>query len=352
MRRLVLLLAAVLASACGQASVGNPFARATPHEQYAQALEQAGLADTALARDWLSAAQQALFEPKSATLPLTNTVRHDPAKPTAYGYRLALQRGRVLRVQLDVTADAPAIVFVDLFELQGPDEPPRHLESADRESTAIEHEVRRDGTYILRIQPELLRGGMLTIGQRTTAALLFPVKGRSTAAVQSFFRDPRDNNTRDHHGIDIFAPRNTPVLAAADGYVTSVGTNRLGGNVVWIFDPSRGQSHYYAHLETQAVSGGERVQAGDIVGYVGNTGNARTTPPHLHFGIYSRGEGPLDPLPFVAGEYRGATGSKEATGDTGNTGNTEAMGPTGNTENTEEAGRGGKTRDTGTTRGH
>ena len=91
------------------------------------------------------------------------------------------------------------------------------------------------------------------------------------------------------------------------------------------------------------------------MGYVGNTGNARTTPPHLHFGIYSRGEGPLDPLPFVAGEYRGATGSKEATGDTGNTGNTgntEAMGPTGNTENTEEAGRSRKTRDTATTRGH
>ena len=84
--------------------------------------------------------------------------------------------------------------------------------------------------------------------------------------------------------------------------MTSAGTNRLGGNVVWIFDPSRGQSHYYAHLEKQAVSTGERVKAGDVVGYVGNTGNARTTPPHLHFGIYSRGEGPVDPLPFVAGE--------------------------------------------------
>jgi murein DD-endopeptidase MepM/ murein hydrolase activator NlpD len=298
--RWILVVVAAAASGCAGGRGPDLFARATPHEQYARALEQAGLSDTALARDWLSAADQALFEPKPAGLPLTNTVRHDPAKPTAYGYRLELQRGRVLRVQLDVKSDAPAKIFVDLFEAGGVDEPPRHITSAAPDTTTIEHEIRRDGLYILRIQPELLRGGTLTIGQRTTAALQFPVQGRSSTAVQSFFRDPRDNNTRDHHGIDIFAPRNTPVLAAADGYVTSVGTNRLGGNVVWIFDPSRGQSHYYAHLEKQAVASGERVKAGDVVGYIGNTGNARTTPPHLHFGIYSRGEGPVDPLPFVA----------------------------------------------------
>ena len=295
-----ILIVALLASACNGAPVGNPFARATPHEQYAKGLEQAGLAETALARDWLQAAQKALFEPKPATLPLTNSVQHDPAKPTAYGYRLQLRRGRVLQVRLEVKAESPATIFIDLFQVVDGDEPPRHITSADRGSASIEHEVRRDGAYILRIQPELLRGGTLQIGQTTTAALLFPVQGRTSAAVQSFFRDPRDNNTRDHHGIDIFAPRNTPVLAAADGFVTSAGTNRLGGNVVWVFDPERGQSHYYAHLEKQAVSTGERVTAGDVVGYVGNTGNARTTPPHLHFGIYSRGEGPLDPLPFVA----------------------------------------------------
>jgi murein DD-endopeptidase MepM/ murein hydrolase activator NlpD len=308
MRRLTLVLL-LFAGACNTGPVGNPFARATPHEQYAKGLEQAGLADTALARDWLRAAEEALFQPGAAALPLTNTVRHDPARPAAYGYRLQLQRGRVLRVLLDVKSEAPAIVFVDLFQIEGADEPPRHLASADRGSTSIEYEVRRDGPYVLRIQPELLRGGTLQIGQTTTAALEFPVQGRDSAAVRSFFLDPRDNNTRDHHGIDIFAPRNTPVLAAADGLVTSVGTNRLGGNVVWIFDPERGQSHYYAHLEKQAVTTGERVEAGDVVGYVGNTGNARTTPPHLHFGIYSRGEGPVNPLPFVATEATEATDS-------------------------------------------
>ena len=299
MRWLTVLSCAMIASGCG-APVGNPFVRSTPHEQYAQALDRAGLADTALGRDWLAAAHQALAQPKPASLPLANAVRHDPARPAAYGYRLELQRGRVLRVELTVDADEPARIFVDLFAVGNTGEPPRHVTYAAKDATTLEHEIRRDGTYILRIQPELLRGGTLSIGQKTTAALGFPVQGRSSADVQSFFRDPRDNNTRDHHGIDIFAPRNTPVLAAAEGFVTSVGTNRLGGTVVWIFDPSRGQSHYYAHLEKQAVSAGVRVQTGDVIGYVGNTGNARTTPPHLHFGIYSRGEGPLDPLPFVA----------------------------------------------------
>ncbi|HVJ26605.1 MAG TPA: M23 family metallopeptidase [Vicinamibacterales bacterium] len=295
---LVLLLAV---AACERAGVPRLFERTTPHESYAQQLQQAGLADTALARDWLTAAARAIDSPEAASLPLTNEVTHVPSTPDAYGYRLKLQRGRVLNVSLTVGATEPSLIFIDLFDASEAGQPPRHITSADRGSTTIAHEIERDGEYILRIQPELLRGGKLTIGQRTTAALTFPVSGRTSAAVQSFFLDPRDNNRRDHHGIDIFAPRNTPVLAAADGFVTHVGTSNLGGNVVWVWDPRRGQSHYYAHLEKQAVSAGQQVSAGDVVGYVGNTGNARTTHPHLHFGIYRRGEGPIDPLPFVNG---------------------------------------------------
>ena len=310
----VLICLLVLAGACRQPSGPGFFARTTAHEAYAQSLTQAGLAETALVKDWMAAADRALTEPKPATLPLTNEVRHDPARPTAYGYRLQLQRGRVIRVELSISGDAPALTFVDLFKVRDTAASPERVASADKDSTVLEHEIEEDGSYILRIQPELLRGGTLTIGQKTTAALTFPVQGRTSAAVQSFFLDPRDNNTREHHGIDIFAPRNTPVLAAADGWVTSVGTSRLGGNVVWVWDPRRGQSHYYAHLEKQAVTAGTRVQAGEVIGFVGNTGNARNTPPHLHFGIYSRGEGPIDPFPFVAASP--ARRTQRASGDT------------------------------------
>ena len=81
--------------------------------------------------------------------------------------------------------------------------------------------------------------------------------------------------------------------------VRNVGTSRLGGNVVWVWDPERRHSVYYAHLDRQLAEPGSYVQAGDTIGLVGNTGNARTTPPHLHFGIYRRGRGAVDPWPFV-----------------------------------------------------
>lgn len=311
-----LLLLVVLASSCQRTGVPGLFDRTTPHEAYAQRLRDAGLGDTALARDWLAAAERALTEPKPATLPLANEVTHVPSTPQAYGYRLQLQRGRVLNVTLSVSGSEPALVFIDLFETGATGEPPRRVAGAEDGAATLQYEVARDGSYILRIHPELLRGGTLTIGQRTEAALTFPVSGRSTPAVQSFFLDPRDNNRREHHGIDIFAPRHTPVLAAADGFVSQVGTTTLGGNVVWVWNPERGQSHYYAHLEKQAVTTGTRVKAGDVVGYVGNTGNARTTPPHLHFGIYSRGEGPIDPLPFVEGARGPAVTGDDGDGGT------------------------------------
>ena len=289
-------LAAVFAAACKGGSLGGLIERRTPREQYVASLESAGLGNTALVRDWIAAAEAALREPQRSRLPLQDEVSHDPAKPRAFGYRLALKRGRVLRVELNVRSTETAAIFLELFDAATLAKP---LATADKDAQRLEHEIEKDGDYILRIQPELLRGGPLRIGQRTTAALRFPVQGGTASAVKSVFGDARDGGRRDHHGIDIFAPRDTPVVAAAPGFVTWVGTNNLGGNVVWVWDATRGQNHYYAHLSRHAVTTGQQVSAGDVVGYVGNTGNARTTAPHLHFGIYSRGEGPIDPLPFV-----------------------------------------------------
>lgn len=103
---------------------------------------------------------------------------------------------------------------------------------------------------------------------------------------------------RRHEGIDIFAPRGTPIRATTRGMVLNVGPNSLGGRTVMILGPG-GQRHYYAHLERYPkLSRGDWVAAGDTVGYVGDSGNAAGTPPHLHYGIYTR-SGAINPFTLL-----------------------------------------------------
>ena len=96
------------------------------------------------------------------------------------------------------------------------------------------------------------------------------------------------------------ARRGTPLIAATEGYITNVSEHGLGGKQVWLRDNKNKNSLYYAHLDKQLVKKGQQVMVGDTIGLVGNTGNARNTPSHLHFGIYRPNrKGPVDPLPFV-----------------------------------------------------
>jgi murein DD-endopeptidase MepM/ murein hydrolase activator NlpD len=298
--RRALLLVAACAAACG----GDPPITRTPpdaptREEYVKALAEFGFGSVALGRDWLAAADRALAQPIAVSLPFSETGYLAPATPSAVGYRVALRRGRRFVVEVTFDSADPAQLFLDLFELSGEsDDPPRLVAEADPGARRLDHYVRRDAEYVLRLQPELLRGGQYTIVERTEASLAFPVKGHSLSVGRSGFGAPRDGGRRDHHGIDLFAPRGTPVLAAANGTVR-VDTSNLGGNVIWLRDGSAGtrRSIYYAHLDSWAVQDGATVKVGDVIGFVGNTGNARTTPPHLHFGVYERG--PTDPYPFL-----------------------------------------------------
>jgi murein DD-endopeptidase MepM/ murein hydrolase activator NlpD len=134
------------------------------------------------------------------------------------------------------------------------------------------------------------------------AALPVPVAGVTPRQLADTWGGARSGGRR-HEGIDIFATRGTPVLAATEGIVIRVGTSRLGGQVVWVLGPG-GQRHYYAHLDSYGdVHAGMRIDAGRIVGYVGNTGNAATTPPHLHYGIYTAG-GAINPYPLLKADAR------------------------------------------------
>jgi peptidoglycan LD-endopeptidase LytH len=130
------------------------------------------------------------------------------------------------------------------------------------------------------------------------ASLPVPVDGVLPAAIRNSWGAPRDRDRR-HQGIDIFAKQGTPVRSTTEGLVVRLGQNRLGGNVIWVMGPGR-QSHYYAHLSRfGAFEVGDRVMAGDIIGYVGDTGNARGTPHHLHYGIYQLGAAAINPFPLI-----------------------------------------------------
>lgn len=131
-----------------------------------------------------------------------------------------------------------------------------------------------------------------------------PVAGVKPSGLRDTWGGARGEGRR-HEGIDIFAKRGTPVLSSTEGVVVRVGTNRLGGQVVWVLGPG-GQRHYYAHLERYGdVHAGMRVAPGKVLGYVGTTGNAAGTPPHLHYGIYETG-GAINPYPFLRPEKGGA----------------------------------------------
>jgi peptidoglycan LD-endopeptidase LytH len=128
--------------------------------------------------------------------------------------------------------------------------------------------------------------------------LPLPIGGFQPIALRDTWGAAR-NGGRRHEGIDIFAPKGTPVKSTTRGVVFKLGQNRLGGNVVWIFGPGR-QMHYYAHLDRFGeFEPGDLVMPGDIVGYVGDTGNARGTPPHLHYGVYTPSAGAINPFPLL-----------------------------------------------------
>lgn len=130
------------------------------------------------------------------------------------------------------------------------------------------------------------------------APLLVPVEGVKLKQISDTWGTARSAG-RKHEGVDIFAKRGTAVLSSTQGIVCKIGINTLGGKVIWVTGPNLSQ-HYYAHLEGYAehIQQGDWVEAGEVIGYVGNSGNAKNTPPHLHYGIYLNGEGAVNPYPY------------------------------------------------------
>ncbi len=317
--RMIAFISLLLSIGCTQELERVPeiFRPTNAHEAYRLSLLEAKLGNSALGHDWIAASEAALRKPAHITSPFRESGYFDKSVANAIGYVFPVAGGQ--RVDADVVLQSrePIRVFMDLFRLVDNDphapihiasgtmliEPPVDVDSipdgAPESSRRLRFEPVRDGTYILRIQPELLRSAHYTVGLMIDASLSFPVAGHTGRSIWSAFGAERDGGRRSHRGIDIFADRGTPVLAAADGVVSRATTTPIGGNVVWInLDRRRNTRLYYAHLDSHSVESGQRVKVGDQLGTVGNTGNAQTTPPHLHFGVYARGA--VDPLPYLA----------------------------------------------------
>jgi len=299
MRRLVVLAALLamvwLARDARWLEHLSPLVFSSPHQEYVASLERSGIAETPLGLAWVAASTSALAQPARVSLPHERELPFVGERPSAYAFRVTLHRGQRVDAMAHVATEVPTTTFVDVFE-PGDDEPSHEAGSL----RAVQHEAAEDGDVIVRVQPELLRDGQLRVSLRAAPALRFPVADARARDLQSVFGDPRDAGRRGHEGVDIFAKRGTPVLSATGGVVTRVTDGGLGGRVVWVWNPERGLRLYYAHLDEQLVGIGTHVKPGDVLGTVGNTGSARTTPPHLHFGIYERGSGAIDPYWFIA----------------------------------------------------
>lgn len=136
--------------------------------------------------------------------------------------------------------------------------------------------------------------------------LLIPVKGLKREDLRDNFDERR--GVRRHHALDIMARRGTPVLAVDDGRVVRMRRHLLGGLTVYQYDPGERYAYYYAHLDRYAkgLEEGQTLKRGDLVGYVGSTGNAPASAPHVHFAITEMGPGkkwyngtPVNPYPYL-----------------------------------------------------
>ena len=130
------------------------------------------------------------------------------------------------------------------------------------------------------------------------STISMPLKEVRKKQIADSWHAPRSGN-RLHEGQDLFAPRDTPVYSATEGYVLQIGENDLGGKTVSVIGAG-GRVYYYAHLDSYAegLREADDVTPQTILGYVGTTGNAQGTPPHLHLGVYTP-TGAINPLPLL-----------------------------------------------------
>ncbi len=216
-------------------------------------------------------------------------VGHEPAQPAVVVAPATMTvpgaagtQGQPPASAAGTQAGAP-VVTTDLTELELPIRPPQTFPVPQVETTAP-------------VSPAA-----------TANKLLIPVEGIKYAQLSDNFDQPRGKE-RHHEALDIMAPKGTKVLAVADGKIAKLFNSKPGGLTVYHFDPEEKLAYYYAHLDKYAdgLQEGAQIKRGDLIGYVGVTGNASPDAPHLHFAVVEltpekqwwKGT-PLNPYPLM-----------------------------------------------------
>ncbi len=302
--RITLLIALLSLGSCKQVQqVSDAFVKPSPREVYARNFGT----DHLTYSQWRKSFESTLKDSLHIDLPYVEAGSFLSQDFPVYGYTTDLNRGEKVIISFITKADSVP-VFIDIYKFGTADslavQPLMSEHRFGRLPVALT--IEETGKYRIFIQSELRQSADFQIEIYTLPTLPFPVAGVSDKAVQSFWGARRSAGGRLHEGIDIFAPRLTPVLAVAEGRVSFTGERGLGGKQVWLREGVFKKSFYYAHLDSINVKTTNKVSIGDTLGFVGYTGNARTTLPHLHFGIYT-GNGAIDPLPFIRRKDRNKT---------------------------------------------
>jgi len=285
----------------------------SPRTVYSWRLRVAGLYNRPLGRAWQQAVERA--QDKANVFDRRYASRLDFPADTVSAKVLTthLQRGQALQWRLrrdDASQSDAGQLYASLEYRQDSttssttDARPgwQHLAELTPDDTTHRQVAAQTGDYRLVFQPELSASVHAALAVAAGGSIDMPVVGARPQDIGGGFGVARDGGKRSHKGVDIFAARNTPVRAVIDGRALT-GNGGLGGHYIFLsgglVDGLRSANYYYAHLDHFAVANGEHVTTGDVLGYVGNSGNAAGGPPHLHFGIYTAG-GAVDPAPFIA----------------------------------------------------
>lgn len=245
---------------------------------------------------WKTSRERAMAIPLQIELPYTTSIQIKHADASALVYAVSVNRGEQLIAEIRKPADTSR--FILEFFNGRPSANETLLAELPEKSSSAHWIARNDDSVHISLQPVLNDSGIYHVKIYKQPAYQFPVAGKSNNAIQSFWGANRDGGARSHEGIDIFAPRGTPIVAVADGRIGFAGERGLGGKQVWLRDNLAGFNVYYAHLDSFIVNSDDVVKRGDMLGFVGSTGNAAGGAPHLHFGIYGN-DGAVDPLAFV-----------------------------------------------------